>query len=113
MASCFVFWRFSRTSSDTLCLEVGSHPQPGTVKTVARDELLHSVDKKLVKHFRSTFDRYLFNSLAHCFAVRLIFCFKGGTVHLLSSGTKPGYWMFFLWGLKHPNEESYLHRDSH
>lgn len=44
-----VFWRFSRISSDTLCLEVGSHPQPGTVKTVARDELLHSVDKKLVK----------------------------------------------------------------
>ena len=63
VASSFLCWRFQRTSSETLCLEVGSHPQPGTVKTVARDELLRSVDKKLVKHFRSTFGRCLFDKL--------------------------------------------------
>ena len=63
VASCFLYWRCSRTSSETLCLEVGSHPQPGTVKTVARDELLRSVDKKLVKHMRSSFGRCLFDTL--------------------------------------------------
>ena len=104
VASCFLYCRFSRTSSETLCLEVGSHPQPGTVKTVARDELLRSVDKKLVKHLRSSFGRCLFDTL-FCSEVDFF-----SSKEKQCSGTKPGYWMFFLWGLKHPNKESYLNR---
>lgn len=60
------------------------------LKMVAKDELQHSIDKKLVKHFRSTFDTRLFNTL-FCSELELFAAKEVGTVHLLCRGTNPCY----------------------